>query len=85
MRSIVFNLRPETDSEKQGEVLSRLSRLPGVARVGSLSPHSRDPELRRMCFAYVTDDADLEGLLAQVRRQPEVQQASLPAERRLMS
>jgi hypothetical protein len=83
MRSIVFNVRPEASGEKQETLLARLGRLPGIARIGCLSPHSKDPILRRMCFAQVADDADVENLLAEVRLQPEVEQASLPAERKL--
>ena len=84
MRSIVFSLRPGTAADKQDALLARLHKLPGIVHANSLSPQAKNPDVRRMCFAHVADDADVEQVLAQVRQEPEVEQASLPAERRLI-
>jgi hypothetical protein len=46
--------------------------------------HAKDSDLRRVCFADVVDDANIEELLAQTGQLPEVAQVSLPTERRLV-
>ncbi len=84
MRSIMFSMRPGTDADKQDALIARLHKVPGIVRASSLSPQAKNPDLRRMCFAHVADDANVDEVLAQVRREPEVEQASLPAERRLI-
>ncbi len=83
MRSIVFNTRPEVGGEERAALLARLGRLPGVHRAAALSPNSKSPATRRMCYAYVNDDADIESVRDQIARLPEVESADLPAERRL--
>jgi hypothetical protein len=84
MRSIMFSMRPGIEADKQDALLARLKTLPGIAHASSLSPQAKNPDVRRMCFAHVADDANVDEVLAQVRREPEVEQANLPAERRLI-
>jgi hypothetical protein len=83
MRSVVFNVRPEVGREERADLLTRLGRLPGVHRAAALSPNSSSPVTRRMCYAYVNDGADIEAVRDQIARQPEVESADVPAERRL--
>jgi hypothetical protein len=83
MRSVVFNVRPGVGREEQASLLSRLSRLPGVHRAAALSPNSRSPVVRRMCYAYVNDGADIGAVRDQIAGLPEVESVDLPAERGL--
>jgi hypothetical protein len=83
VRSIVFNVRPEVGHEEQAALLSRLGRLPGIARAAALSPNSKNPVTRRMCYAYVRDDADIHAVRDELARLPQVESADLPAERGL--
>jgi hypothetical protein len=84
MRSIVFNVRPEVGPQEQATLLTRLGRLPGIHRAAALSPSSKSPVVRRMCYAYVNDGADVQALRDQIAGLPEVESADLPAERRLI-
>lgn len=83
MRSIVFNVRPEIGREEQASLLTRLDRLPGIHRAAALSPHSNNAVARRMCYAYVNDNADIQAVRDQIAGLPKVESADLPAERRL--
>jgi hypothetical protein len=83
MRSIFFNVRPHVGHEGQQSLLQRLADLPGVDRAVALSPHAKNPVTRRMYYAYVDDDADIERVRQQIAGQPEVESADLPAERGL--
>jgi hypothetical protein len=83
MRSIVFNVRPEVAHDEQASLLKRLGRLPGIHRAAALSPNSKSAVTRRMCYAYVNDNADIQAVRDEIARLPEIESADLPAERRL--
>jgi hypothetical protein len=83
MRSIVFNVRPEVGNEERTSLLDRLGRLPGIHRAAALSPNSKSAVARRMCYAYVNNDADIETVRDQIARLPEVESADVPAQRGL--
>jgi hypothetical protein len=83
MRSILFNVRPELAEKERDTLLEKVKRVPGVNSAAPLSPKANSAGTRRMHFAYVADDADINAVLGQISAQPEVESASLPAERRL--
>jgi hypothetical protein len=83
MRSIVFNVRSEVGQQEQATLLHHLSRLPGIHRAAALSPHSKNAIARRMCYAYVNDDADIHAVRNQIAELPEIESADLPADRHL--
>ena len=84
MSAITFRFRAEVKPENQSLVLSRLRGLAGVKEVNALSPESRSSTVRRTAYAQLDAKADVEGVLQQVRAQPEVEFAEIPAERKLV-
>jgi hypothetical protein len=84
MRSIVFNVRPDVKQEQQASLLADVTAFPGIHKATSLRPNSKNAAVSRMCYAEVTDDADVNELVQKIRVLPEVETANLPAERRLM-
>jgi hypothetical protein len=83
MRSILFNVKPEVTSAGQERLFNRLKAIPGIHRTSCLHAKARDAALRRMCFAEVKEEADIQALLTQIRALPEVEEAGLPAQRGL--
>jgi len=83
MRSIIFNFKPEVPSATQENLLKGLNTLPGIHRASCLNAKAKDASLRRMCFAEIKEDADLQALLTRIRSMGEVEEAGLPAQRGL--
>jgi hypothetical protein len=84
MRAISFNLRAIVDNQQRQRLFESLERLAGIRQAAALRPGSSNAEVRRMCYARVSDDADIESLRQQIAAQPEVESASLPATRELL-
>jgi hypothetical protein len=84
MRSITLVLQSQADAEEQEEILERVRGLAGICQAQSFSPHSKVPSVRRLCYATVEDDADLDTLLSRVSSLTGVEKAELPADRRLI-
>jgi hypothetical protein len=84
VQSIVFTIRAGLDSDERHLVLERVGTFPGVHRAAALSPHAKNPETQRMCYAYVADGADVESIRREIAAQPEVETAAIPAQRGLV-
>ncbi len=82
-RSITFRLDKGLSQSQMDAAIERVRELPGVSQAESLVPSSTDPALRRLGYAYVDDDAAIEGVLKHVESLSEVEDASLPAQRGL--
>jgi hypothetical protein len=84
MRSITFRLDKRLSHTQQDVALERVRKVPGVSQAESLVPASTDSGLRRLGYAYVDDDVAIENVLKHVESLPEVEDASLPAQRGLL-
>lgn len=84
MRSITFKLRPEYEPEAIPSFFSQLENRAEIAKAGAFQPKSKSKVVRRLCYAYVNDEADLDAVAQFVGRLPEVEVAEVPEERRLI-
>jgi hypothetical protein len=84
MRAITFNLRPVVGTAERQELLKSLNRLKGVKQAAALRPGSSNAAVQRMCYAQVTDEADIESLRDEIAARPEVESARLPAQRGML-
>ncbi len=84
MRSVMFNFRPNVPLEEQDALLVQINTWNGISRAAHLKPDAKNPALLRMCYAYVSDQAELEALVERLSALPEIESASIPAERRLL-
>jgi hypothetical protein len=50
-------------------------------QVAALDPEAEEPDIRRICYAYVADAADPETLVQRLQGLPEVGSAAVPPER----
>jgi hypothetical protein len=83
MRSIVFSVKPEVTAAAQESLLKGLNMTPGIHRASCLNAKAKDASIRRMCFAEVEEDADVQALLTRIQSMSEVEEAGLPAQRGL--
>jgi hypothetical protein len=81
MRSITFRLHQKLSPEQQDTATEKVCRVPGVNRAELFFPDSKDASLRRLGYVYVNDDAPIDRVLKELESLPEVEDASLPAER----
>lgn len=84
MRSVMFNFRPNLSLEEQDALLIQINTWNGVSKAAHLKPDAKNPAILRMCYAYVTDQAELKVLKEHLSALPEIESASIPAERRLL-
>ena len=84
MRSITFTFHPDVAPDRQERTLEQINSWADVHAAGLLKPDAKNSDVRRMAYAYVGDDANAEDLLKRLSGLPEVEQASLPSERRLI-
>jgi hypothetical protein len=84
MPSVFFTFKRHSDKDARARLLKRLSETAGVVSSAPLSPESTHPEVSRIGFVEVTDDADVERLLEQLRQDPLVESADRPPQRKLV-
>lgn len=84
MYSVMFNFRPDVPIERQDALLSQINTWNGINRAAHLKPDAKNPALLRMCYAYVSSQAELEVIVEHLSELLEIESASIPAERRLL-
>lgn len=84
MRVLMFNFRPEISPERQTAVLKRISRWSTINKASRLMAKATRSAVRQMCYAYVVDTADVDGLRERLAGLPEVESAAIPADRQLV-
>lgn len=68
------------DSARQ-DVLEEIRHWHGIVSVQLLKPGARNPDIARMAYAVLADDADIDGVAEQLGRLEIVESASVPARR----
>lgn len=74
IRAITFTLAEQGDDD----VLVLVSSIPGIVKVDRISRHSRNDLGRRICYANVSEEADLDKVCRAVSAVDGVQSASVP-------
>lgn len=84
MLSVMFNFRPNVSPERQKVILDAISHWREVYGASRLRPNAKHPEVQRMCYAYVQDPTNVVATVERLESLPEVESASVPAERELV-
>lgn len=84
MRSITFKFKSDVPAKRQGAILARINSWKAVRKAGPLNPEAKHPLARRLSYAYVEDDADIDTLVDRLSKIPDIESASIPAERHLI-
>ncbi len=84
MRTVMFNFHADVPPAQQEMLMAQIDAWDGVHRTACLKPEATCPELRRMCYAYVEDSAEIKTIVERLSILPEIESAFPPAERRLL-
>jgi hypothetical protein len=84
MRSVMFNFRPDVPLEEQDALLAKINTWNGISRAARLKPNAQKAAILRMCYAYISEKAEPEVIVERLSALPEIESASIPAERRLL-
>jgi hypothetical protein len=84
MTAIFFNVREGTAPARREALLEALRQRPEVNSAAALRPGARSASIQRMFFANLEEHADVTAILRELEQHPEVESASLPAERHLL-
>lgn len=84
MRAITFKINSTLSYEQQDAVLSKISSIPGIEKVASFKPSSKNLSLRRLCFLQVSDAADIDLIIQKLSSFPEIESTQIPVDRYLL-
>ncbi len=85
MDTIFFDFRLDVTRSQQDKLIAEINTWQGISQVGHLKPDAQNPEIVRMCYAYITDRSDLQVLTEKLSALAEVESASIPASRQLLT
>jgi hypothetical protein len=80
---VFFNMRPEVAPARRERLLRELESRPEVSMAAAMRPDAKNELFRRMYYADVSDETAAVAVVRHLSLQPEVESASVPAERHL--
>jgi hypothetical protein len=83
MKVVSFSFKPDVPHQRRGKIIGQIGKWKSVRKAVPLLPGAKHPEVSRMYYAYVDDDADVSELTSRLEEVPEIESASVPAERHL--
>ena len=84
MQTVMFNFKSEVPAQMQAARLEDIASWDAITVTAFLDAEASLPELRRMCYAYVQEAADIDGVLKCLIALPEIETAFIPAQRYLL-
>jgi hypothetical protein len=84
MNLIVFNFRSNVSIEEQDALLLQINSWNGISKAAHLKPDAKSPAILRMCYSYVSSSTELAVLLERLSALPQIESASIPAQRQLL-
>lgn len=84
MASITFTFTAESSDEERKRVLEMLRQWQNVRAAGAINARSKSAALRRLAYAEVDADTDLDTLSAKINALAEVESAAVPPQRSLI-
>jgi hypothetical protein len=73
---ITFAFRPDVARERQDEILAEIAAWAQIEQAAHLKPDTKLELLLRLCYAYLNEDADANGVAALLAAIPEIESAS---------
>jgi len=83
MRVVSFSFKPEVPPQRKAKVVSRIGKWKAIHKAVPLLPGASRPDISKMYYAYIDDEADIGVLRDRLKEVPEIESASVPAERHL--
>lgn len=84
MQSVMFSFKPDVSPEKQKAILDELEHWDSISKASHLKPDANNPAVLRMAYAYVENDSSAEEVVKKLSAIREIDEASVPAKRKLV-
>jgi hypothetical protein len=84
MQAVNFKFRSNCSGNEQKAVLAEIQGWGEVRSAAQLKPEAKNPEVRRMAYAYLQKGAAPEEVVRKLNALDGIEVASIPAERRLV-
>lgn len=81
MQTILFAFKATIVSQRRKAILAQIKGWDGVHQVGRLDPKTKDADLARIYYIYLTAGADANLLVKRLLALPEIETAEIPAQR----
>jgi hypothetical protein len=83
VRSVSFTFLAATPPDAQQRVLDDIGRWAGIVTARFLKPGARNPDIARMAYVVLTEDAEVDAVVRRLEAVPGVESASGPSPRYL--
>lgn len=84
MAEVFFSFREDVDVTRQEHLLEHIRRWPDVLQTTRFAGAEADPDLLRICTAYLAEDAAATAVVRRLLQLPEIEEAEAPAARALL-
>ena len=81
MQTVLFAFKATIAGSRRKAILAQIKGWDGVHRVGRFDPKSKDAELARIYYVYLTEGADADSLVKGLLALPEIEIAEIPSQR----
>ena len=85
MLVVTFMFRSDVPPEQQEAILKQINKWESIQKATHLKPDTKHPELLRMCYAYLVDNAEQVNIMKRLTDIPEIESADIPARRSLIN
>ncbi|PDT81681.1 hypothetical protein [Sinorhizobium sp. BJ1] len=83
MTDILFTIRAGVSVEERERLLTKIQAIPDVEHAAPVKRDSSSEALQRIHFARLRKHSEATGCLSVIREMPEVEEANIPARRRI--
>ncbi|MBK8313357.1 MAG: hypothetical protein IPL01_04640 [Acidobacteria bacterium] len=82
-RVVTFSFRTDVSGERQDQILNEIAGWKQIEGASHLNRDAKLGLLQRLCYAYVSHDADTDDVVRRLNEFPEIETASEPPRRHL--
>jgi hypothetical protein len=81
MNELMFNFKSTVPMADQQALLTRIKRWEGIKMVGQLKPDAKRASTRRICYAYLDDQVDIQVMKTRLAALTEIESVEIPPAR----
>ena len=84
MQSVMFSFKSSVAPDKQDAILEEIEAWDEVTKASRLKEDAKNATVQRMAYVNVEDKGGAQQVVERLSEMPEIESASLPAQRRLV-
>ena len=84
MKSVMFSFKTNVAPDKQDAILEEIGAWDEVTKASRLKEDAKNAEVLRMAYVNVEDNGGAQQVVERLSEIPEIESASLPAQRKLV-